>query len=72
MGGTSKDVKGQKKVKFVPFILWVFFTIYVFCFDENYLVFKYLLQYNTKIMIGTPNFIYDTKPFKKTPPAPAP
>ena len=31
-----------------------------------------LLRYNTKIMIATQNFIYDTKRFKKNPPAPAP
>ena len=31
-----------------------------------------LLQYNTKIMIATQNFTYDTKRFKKNPPAPAP
>ena len=36
MGGTSKDVKMQKKkVGFVPSILWVFLTIYIFYFDEN-------------------------------------
>ena len=31
-----------------------------------------LLGYNTKIMIATQNFIYDTKRLKKKSPAPAP
>ena len=40
MGGTSQDVKKAKKVGFLPSILWVFFTIYIFfSFDDNYHVF---------------------------------
>ena len=30
MGGTSQDVKGQKKWEFYPLILWVSLTIYIF------------------------------------------
>ena len=42
MVGTSQDVKTQKKAVFLPPILWIFWTIYIFCFDENYHVFKHL------------------------------
>ena len=30
MGGFSQDVKRQKKMGFLLFILWVFLTIYIF------------------------------------------